>query len=188
MRRASVLLSVVTLVLIGLLVGGRVLGTTAQDASPVAAGQSFVGSWRITVNGVPNAPLLPTIATFAADGTFIHTTPPVVPALPGSPYRLVFFSAGHGSWASAGMGAATVTFVHLTTDENGTYLGTQTVQGGLQLDGGGDDFTGVFTVEEADPLGNVVDSFAGTVRATRIAAEPLETSAVGSPEASTPAP
>ena len=183
MRRKAVLLSVVAVVLLGVLAAGRTLPTTAQDA----AGEGFVGSWRLTVT-IPGLPPETFLATFGADGTFTGSPPPAAPAPPGAPVRVVLTSSAHGAWESTGDDGAAITFMVSQASEAGDFLGTVTVRSVSRLDAGGDRATGEFTFDVADPAGTVVQSGSGTLTATRIVVEPLGTPGAGSPAAGTPAP
>lgn len=177
MRRLSILVvGLVTLVVAGVVfateTGAR--GGVATEGIPRSAEDGFVGSWRIDV-AVPGAPADPHLATFGADGTFVETARPVQPAPPDAPFDRVFPSPGHGAWIEAGEGAATLGFVRLLSDENGTDLGTVPATATLELDADGRGFGGVLTFEVLDPAGAVIDAGQGTLTGTRIEAEPAGT-------------
>lgn len=182
MRRSWVLPSVVAAVLLGLLAAGRLPPIAAEDATPAAGGPDLGGSWRVVVSPA-NGPTQLTLATFSADGTATTSTLPAQPSPPGAPAGLVFFSTGHGTWEATGPDTANVTFVHLRASAEGQPLGTLTVHRDITLGADGRTFDGEFVSTLADPAGNTLATFSGTVQATRIVAE-----APGTPTAGTPAP
>jgi hypothetical protein len=88
MRRMSVLLSVITVVLLGLFaIAYDPPGTTAQEATPGAtAGHPFVGAWRMNNPAMPEE--APILVVLHADGTYVQTE--------------ADGSVGIGSWVATG--------------------------------------------------------------------------------------
>lgn len=164
MRRVLIGRSVVAAVLIGLFAVG--CATT-----PTAGGRGFAGSWRVSVS-VSQGPTFVNLSTLGADGTVVNSGLPASEPPPGGPPGVVFSSTQHGAWASTGPDAANVTFVGLAADEQGRALGTSTVRASIVLAADGNTFSGEFVTTLADPAGITVATFAGTVQATRIVAEP----------------
>ncbi len=162
----------VTLVsgLIVLIAVGHLAGTTAQEGTPVA-NQGFAGSWRVSV-APEQGPPLATLSTYGADGTVVSSALPAQQPPPGAPTGLIFASAAHGAWQATGVDTANVTFVELRADEHGQPLGTLSVHATITLDADGQTFGGAFVTSIADPDGNELASFSGTVQARRIVAEP----------------
>lgn len=176
MRRLPVLVALLAAAA-ALAIGSTWLTTSAQTATPMAAGPGFVGSWRLTITA-PGGPSSQSLGTLLADGTFIESDEPVSP---GSPVDVT--SAGHGLWEQTGASTAEVTFVELSTDLKGNFLGTATINARLTLGADGNSFSGPFTVTAADPSGKVVAQVSGTVKATRIVLQPLGTPVSGTPAA-----
>ncbi len=184
MRRATLVVSILALVLLGLLAANRSPATSAQDATPMA-GQEFVGSWRLTVAEAQAPPFL-ALGTFGADGTVVVSPPPVVPPSPHGPATVVHTSAGHGAWDATGADTAIVTFVLLAADEQGNLFATRTIRASLTLGADGQSLSGVFEATVADPAENVMAIDSGVIQATRIIAEAPGTQDA-TPVAGTPA-
>ena len=135
-------------------------GTKAvASAGQAEAAPTLEGSWEITVMPDGGAPITD-LATFTRGGGLINSDPD--PNL----------STGHGTWVKTGGREFTVTFIHFLSNQ-GAALGTVKVRAVIQLDRQTDTFSGPF---RTDVLigGNLVQSFCGTVRATRIAVETPE--------------
>ena len=183
MRRATLAVSILALVLLGLLAANRSPATNAQDATPMA-GQEFVGSWRLTVAEAEAPPFL-ALGTFGADGTAVISPPPVVPPSSHGPATVVHTSAGHGAWEATGADSAIVTFILMAADEKGSPFATRTVRASLMLGADGQSFSGEFEATVADPAGTFMATESGTIQATRIVAEapgtPAATPMVGTP-------
>jgi hypothetical protein len=174
MCRVPVLLAV--LALGGVLLASRTGLSNAQDEPSGPARQDFVGSWRLIITSQGRPPIS-TLATFTSDGTLSAAIPPVMPARPGSPYKLLFTSTGHGVWIGSGESSAAITFVVLRRDEQGNDLGTTTFRGTWQVGKDGQAVSGPFTATIADPTGKAVSTFTGTVEGSRIAVEAMGTPA-----------
>src|SRR5688572_7230216 len=106
MRRASLVAAGLAVVPIGLLAAARIRPAAAERGAPMAEGQGFVGSWRMTVFEPEGPPTLG-LATFGADRTVVTAEHPVVtpPIAPG----VVYTSSGHGAWEATGPNTAVVT-------------------------------------------------------------------------------
>ncbi len=156
--------------LLGLVAAGGFPGGAAQLEGTPTSVRGFVGAWLVTptIGGEAATAL----TTFSADGTILTSNRPVQPAPPILPAPVLVQSLGHGSWVTTGERTADVTFVFLQTDVAGTPLGTRTIHGTLELDAGGNAWTGTFSATVADPTGVVLLTTEGTVAARRIAAVP----------------
>lgn len=153
------------------------LRAEAQGGTPPAAGQGFVGSWRLTI---PGPPLTQSLITFLADGSVIDTDLPVAAAGPG---RVVFTSIGHGVWQQTGATTARFTVVDLVADAHGNLVAIETINGDLTLGADGASIRVRFTVTATDPGGKVLSQVGGTVQGTRITLQPMSTPAAGTPAA-----
>jgi hypothetical protein len=174
---------VLALLVVGLVAGGaRRPALGAQEATPPAAAPGFVGSWRVVVSPAGGQPHLAGL-TFTADGTVIAPEPPVQPAPPGFPFRLLFLSSGNGVWAATGATTGALTFDLIAADEHGTPLGAITVRGTMELSADGGSFAAAFAAVLTDPAGRAVPVGGGTFRGERMVVEPL-----GTPPAGTPTP
>ena len=156
-----------------LVVGSAPLRTGAQTGTPSAAGQGFVGAWRLTFD-TPMGPS-PSLLTVMADGTVLFSGLPVKPAAGDVP--VTFVSPGHGAWRQTGPTTAETTWVGFVSDGQGTFLAaaTDSVEATLAADGGS--WSGPYSASVADPDGNALFVGGGTVRATRITVQPLATPA-----------
>ena len=151
---------------------------TPSDAGPV-------GSWRLTVVGIPGFPAFPVVVSYHADGTAASIGLPSQPAAPGSPNALVFNATGVGSWVATGPNASAFSFDVLNADEQGRYLGRLTVTGTQRLSDDGTTLTTEQVLTVTDPDGKVLASFPATATGTRIDAVPGAgaASVSGAPEA-----
>lgn len=181
MRRRSVFVSIVAVVLLGLIAAGHSLTTNAQDATPRADEHGFVGSWRVTVTPPQGPPFL-SLGTAGADGTMVVSPPPAQPA-PDAPGGVTYMSTGHGAWEATGPETAIVTFVVSVADGQGNPFGTATIRADVALGSDGQTFSGVNVVTIADPAGNVVATISEPLQATRIVAEAPAMPATGTPAA-----
>jgi hypothetical protein len=151
----------------------QIVPDLVQNAAPPAAGQGFVGSWRITVYAADGLPTL-ALAAVAADGTLVTAEHPVVTPPDAG---VVFASAGLGAWKAAGPNTAILTYVGLGCDGQGKLFGTVTIRAVVTLRTDGQEFSGEFVATIAEPGGSTIGTFPGTLRATRIVAEAPQASA-----------
>ena len=160
--------------------GSAPLRRGTQAATPPAAGQSFVGAWRLTFD-TPFADSQ-SLLTVPADGTVLFSGRPARPAAEGVP--VTFVSAGHGVWQQTGPTTAATTWVGFVSDGQGNCLATATDSVQATLDADGDAWSGSYSATVADPSGAVIFVGSGTVQAMRITVQPLATPAAGMPVAS----
>ena len=189
MRRVSVLLSVLALVIAGSVALGRApSNAVAQDATP-AAGAGIVGSWRVAVT--PDEPAAgrppgPSLATFGADGTMLGSGPPVILTPPWAPFPRAIAGPGHGTWEATGPQSVAYTFVLLLSEEGGTAYAVVTISGTAELDASGDAWAGEYTATVVGQIRGVLATAHGTLSGTRLKVEPMATPAAGTPAAGTP--
>lgn len=169
MRRRSRFVYVLTIMALGLGILGRTGPIAAQDATPPADGQGFVGSWRGDVTFAEGPPSY-SLGTIDSDGTIVVSIPPVMPR-PGAPGDVLFTSSAHGAWEATGADSAIVTFVGLVADGQGNVFGATTIRASVTLDPGGQTFSGSNVVTITDLAGNTVATRQGTIQGTRIVAE-----------------
>ena len=148
---------------------GTVMSTPAAGTVTSRVTSGFVGSWRVdpTILGQVN----PALTTFTNDGSVFTSNRPVQPGPPGLTDRPIAQSLGHGAWEVTGERTANVTFEFIQTDLTGTFLGFRVIRGSLELNEGGDEWTGRFTFTITDAAGATVQTGEGTVVAQRINAE-----------------
>jgi hypothetical protein len=180
MHRASLIVSVIAIVLFGLIASGRTGPTAAQDGTPMAAEQGFIGSWQVIVSFAEGPPSR-SLGTIDADGTIVSSIAPIMP-WPGAPGDVLFVSSAHGAWEATGSDSAIVTFLGLVADGQGNLFGTATVRASITLDPDGETFSGSNMLTIADLEGTTVATRRGTIQGMRIVAEEPE-----SPDAATPA-
>jgi hypothetical protein len=174
MLRLSLFVSLLRMIPLSGIAGGA---SAAGSGRPEMARQAhpLVGSWRMTffeADGSPNFAL----CTFGGDGTLVTTEHPVVtPPMADGP---IFTSSGHGAWRSTGSGSAAFIFVGFGSDGQGTLCVVMTCRGSIAL-ANDDAFDGEMVASIADPDGNPMADFPGTVRGARIQPEaPADTRSI----------
>jgi hypothetical protein len=145
--------------------------TGAQAGTPSAAGQGFVGAWRLTTETPFGASQ--SLLTLMADGTVLFSDRPVLPG--GAGFPDTFVSTGHGAWEQTGPERAAATFVFFITDGEGNFLGVVTDSVEAALEPGGASWSGPFSSTTTDPAGKVLYIGNGMAEATRITVQPLAT-------------
>lgn len=136
------------------------LTSTQSRATPGgSSAPELEGSWEVTVMPTGGDPIVD-IATFTKGGGLINADPD--PNL----------STGIGTWVRTTGNQFAGTFVHFLSDA-GVPVGTLKVRAEVTLDSQTDTFNGPFRTDVIIG-GNVVQSFCGTVHATRISVEPLQ--------------
>lgn len=181
MRRILVLIAFLVIMLVTSLgLGFGPFQTMAQDSTPMATSNGFVGSWRLTAT-VPGSPSTQSLDTFMADGTYLDSDLPVPAGAGGE--AVTISTAGHGVWQPTGATTAQVTFVDLVSDLQGNFLTSETISLQATLGADGNTFSGIFSVSVADPSGKIVAEVTGTVQGTRITLQPITASPTGSPAA-----
>jgi hypothetical protein len=179
MHRASIFISVLAIVLVGLGSAGSLPGVIARDeqaATPAALmGHPVVGTWKLNFeadNAPVNAGANGSYATFHGDGTYIeiHASGRV----------------GIGAWQPTGAQTADLTIVFQDVDdaENRFSPGTVTVRQAVTVAEAGDAFTAPFTYEVRAPDGTLVLTGTAMATGTRLAIEPMVP--LGTPLAGTP--
>ena len=163
MHRSTPFKSIVTIVALGLGILGAAGPIAAQDTTPPADGQGFVGSWLGDVTFSEGPPS-------SSVGTIVVSIPPVMPR-PGAPGNVLFTSSGQGAWEATGADSAIVTVVALVADGQGNAFGATTIRASVTLDPGGQTFSGSNVVTITDVAGNTVATRQGTIQGTRIVAE-----------------
>jgi hypothetical protein len=173
MRRFALVLSVVTLALLGVLATRDSIGR-AQSAAPGASATEHpvVGAWW-TANDAPGPGVNTAYGVFHADGTYLEVDPNI--------------GVGVGVWQATGERSADLTYVFQDIDpEPGTTApGTVTVRQSVTVDDTENAFTAPLTVEVQIPDGTVVFAAAYTARGIRLGVEPM--APLGTPVTGTPA-
>jgi hypothetical protein len=181
MRRVPFLTALLAIAIItaALALGPAPLRTgAAQTGTPPAAGQGFIGSWRLTSENPSGAS--EGLLTLMADGTVVFSGRPVAPT--GGEPPVVFIGTGHGAWEQTGPTTAAASFSVFITDGEGNFLWVVTDSVEMTLDPDGTSWSGPYSSTTADPGGNVLFISPGMAEATRIMVQPLAT------PAATPAP
>jgi hypothetical protein len=174
MRRVLLVVSILAVVPFCVFAVGHAVTRGAQEATPMSV-DSFVGAWRVTVSPPQGQPH-PGLITFAADGTLLAADLPTT----------LLFSGGHGAWEPTGQDAA-FTFDILVATETGMPIGTLTLRGTAALGSDKQSLSAAYTVDFADPTGQVVSTGQGSLQGTRIGVEPPGTLTDATPMAGTPA-
>lgn len=129
-----------------------------------------VGAWRVSVSvpGVPS-PMI-NLATLSLDGSMIVTFPSPTPAAPGANHRLEYWTPALGSWSAINANEASLTFVALGADEQGTPIGAHVITSSVTASADGQSWSGPFTIAILGSDDHALGSASGTVSATRITA------------------
>ena len=172
MRRAPLLAALLAAAAALVLSPAR-LPAGAQDGTPAAAGQGFVGAWRLTSRTPAGASQ--GLLTLSADGTVAFSGRPAAPT--GGEPPVAFIGAGHGAWEQTGPGTAAASFVVFIADGAGNFLWVVTDSVEMTLGPAGDSWRGPYSSTTADPGGNVLFVGPGTAASTRIAVQPVATPA-----------
>lgn len=124
----------------------------AQDASPVPpTPHAIVGTWVLSFEPGPPAPMAPVVAVFGADGSFIDA------------------GSGHaGVWEASGPTTVLSTWVHIFP-QNNNYVA---VSGTIALDPAGDRWTQPYSLMVVAANGKVLRTGHGTAHAKRLHAVP----------------
>ncbi len=162
-----------------LVLGSAGLRTDAQTGTPPAAGQGFVGAWRLATTTPFGASQ--SLITLSADGTVAFSDRPSQSGGAGFPVTII--SAAHGVWEQTGPDTAAATFVEFVTDAEGNFVAIVTDSIELTLGADGDSWSGQFSSTTTDPSGTVLFVGGGTGQATRITVQPLATPPAGTPAA-----
>ncbi len=178
------------MLVIALVVGFMLSGwsTPATGARDDAAVGPLVGSWLVEVEFAGQPPLqLPNLVSFTSDGIVTVATPTLLPETPDSGGSRNLFRAGQGAWRATGEAGADVRFIFLVVDERGNPVSINIVDGHLEVDKGGESYTGEFTLMIASATGENPPATSGSWRATRISpggtaiAMPEESEAIATP-------
>jgi hypothetical protein len=152
----------------------------AQSATPASGDRHpLIGTWRITT--APPAPPLG-LATYHADGTMVFLLPSPFPeADPGGP--LGYQSPAYGVWEPTGEWSAAITGIHLNVDSAGTFTGTLTFWGTVEVDESGDayQFSGGFEIADSSGAVQLSDSAATEGERVHVRRDPSQ---AGTPVAS----
>lgn len=179
MRRTSILVSVIALVVVGSLAVGRLSTTTRAQAQPSMAGHPLVGSWLVSVSlegqapgeGLPSD--VPSLVTYFADGNVLVANSGQLPPLP--PGSGLFFTEGHGQWAATGERSAEASVVSLVLDQTGGLSSTNTAGTTVEVDASGNTYAGSITIESTSSTGGSMGGQQASVEATRIQVAPAGT-------------
>ncbi len=176
MRRIVVTLSL--LAVVAALVAGRQPGTGAHQGTPAAGEHPLVGSWEVLVAFEGEGPIEVTnLITFTDEGSILAASGGQLPSLPGVFATGMVLTEGHGAWAATGERTAEGTFRFLTLDQVGGIASTNTARMAVEVDPTGNALTGSFALDLVSPNGNSMGGGRGTLRAERIAVEPVATPA-----------
>jgi hypothetical protein len=155
-----------------------VLAMACAAPAASAGDRNIEGSWVtiVTATDPPGLPPMQSLITFTKGGGVLESRRLYVPP----PFGPLLETGGHGAWEHVAHHEVLLKFIFLLQAApnhpvlvNGEPLGTDNIFMRVRVDHSGDTFTGVFTSQARDPLGNVVFTAHGTVQGTRIRPEPL---------------
>jgi hypothetical protein len=173
MRNVSFLTAGLAVAAAAIMLGAVPMRADVQAGTPAAADQGFAGAWRLTFD-TPTGPSQ-SLLTVMADGTLLFSGRPVSPAAGGFP--VIFSSAAHGVWQAADPTGASMTWIGLVTDGEGTLLAVVTDSVEAKLAPDGNTWSGSYSATVNDPDGNQMYVGGAKVRAERITVQPLATAA-----------
>ena len=162
MRRFSVVLPVLIVILLGLFAVRLSGSTSAQEGTPTAGDQHpLIGAWVADTN-VDDPANPPSLLIFHDDGTFIELE--------------VGGGSGLGAWEATGPTSADLTILFPGPVENGEFAGHAKVRVHIEVDELGDTFAAMYTVEFPGPDGASSGELGpASVTAERITVEPMGT-------------
>ena len=142
--------------------------SAAANSAPQPAGSDIVGMWEIELvaKNIPNAPPEGIVidhgySQWHSDGTEIKNS--------SRPPATGNFCLG--VWKRTGGSTYSLTHRVLSFNPDGTPEGPGSLHEVVVLERGGNTFTGTFTFDQFDTLGNLKIHIEGVVRATRILPE-----------------
>jgi hypothetical protein len=149
-----------------LVIGAVLALTSTATAQSAASGRTLEGAWNVTVvfdqQGPP--PCAPAGAVFTAVTSGRGTV------IAESCYASE--GAGYGSWVRTAFNRFAATFIGNSFGPDGTVAATYKVRASVALGPSSDTFSGPFTTEFFDLVGNLLGTATGTVSAARIVVEP----------------
>ena len=159
MRRLSVVLSLVVIMLIGVVTLGR--SVTAQDATPSAmSAHPLVGTWVVDTDP-ENTDNAPALFIFFADGAYLEYD-----AEEGG-------DVAAGRWQATGDQTGDLTLVFVSVNEGG-YEGMGKIRASVEVAPDGASFTATYSIEFIDPAGEGTGEYGpGMATGTRLSVEPM---------------
>jgi len=161
-----------------LAVSAIVFFLAAVTPAAEADDRKIEGSWLtlVTATDPPGLPPFQGLMTFTRTGEVLESRRLYVPP----PFGPLLETGGHGAWERAAHDDILVKFIFLVQAapnhpvlQNGEPLGTDNIHMRLDVDRGGQTFSGTFVSQARDPQGNLLFTARGTVQGTRIRPEPL---------------
>lgn len=116
----------------------------------------------------PGFPLIERHLTFGSDGTLISNDD-----LQLTPYGVEHFTIAQGNWLRTGSRTVAATIAGQRYDLQGSLLGSFKVRLEFDLDPSATTWSGRFLIDIIVPGGQVVFTSGGTLKAVRLAVEPL---------------
>lgn len=161
MKRSNKIIVVATIMT--LIIAGVSMAFVSGESVNYAASVSpeIEGTWLATITIPDGPPPFPSLVTYARGGALIVTDSSAPPAL-GNVYQ--------GTWTKTGPHEFTFTFVGFFYEE-GALAGYFKAHETVQLEPGGDAYTGVASLEILDLDMNVIATGSSTSSATRIDAK-----------------
>lgn len=150
--------------------------SSEQEENARMATAGIVGSWRVSVQIPGVEQEIVNLATFSSDQTVVVAFATPSPAAAGQRHRMEFFSTALGSWETQSNGSVVMTFVSLGADENGITVGSHTISAEATVAADQQSWSGPFRIDVASAAGAALGSVAGTTKASRIVAKPLNAS------------
>ena len=161
MRRISIGLALLAVMLAGIIAAAGGNATAAQDTA--TRDSALVGTWLLDTDA-DDPDNAPEIARFSADGGYVQVDAEGLPGL--------------GVWEATGDGTGTLTIVSPGATEEGEFEGTFMIRAAIEVDASGDAFTAQYTLEVVAPDGTSDGEYGpGTATGTRIVPEAMGTPA-----------
>ncbi len=146
--------------------GGPPFGTASilQVVRHTPAGASIVGFWKVKFlsegnTGIPDGTVLDNgFAQWHSDGTEIMN----------SSKTPVTGNFCLGVWQKNGPSSYQLNHFALGFDSSSNFIGPAQIQESVTVDHTGDQYSGTFTIDQFDPMGNPLGHVAGNIAATRV--------------------
>jgi hypothetical protein len=138
-------------------------GAVRANKDPALVGSCMVGT---PTGAQPGPPRI--LVSFTGDGVALRTAPLQQAAPPALGVDKMFVSTTHGAWAQMNDGTFGMTWTGFAFDAAGTFLATQQVRVGVEVNEAQDAFMGPFKTDFVSAEGQILASVSGTVQGTRI--------------------
>ena len=154
-------LGVIGVLLLAAFAVAQTTDANANTTTGAAVAPELEGTWLATVTIPDGPPPFAALLSYSRGGALIVTDSSLPPAS-GNVYQ--------GTWIKTGSHEFAFTFLGFQYDAQGVFSNYIRVHETIQLEGGGNVYNGVTTIEFLDTAMNVVATASATTHATRVTA------------------